>query len=148
MTTRVDRSREDPLAGFPGYVLRRASAAALAELNGRLAPLGLRHADVALLLLLDACPGMTQSEVGRTLDIQRANMVPFVGRLRRLGLIERRRVDGRSQALTLTGGGRAMLSEARAVVDRYERALLNRVEKRMRPFVLPILLALWNRPAH
>ncbi len=145
MTIARDRPRKDPLAGLPGYVLRRASAAALTELNERLAPLGLRHADVALLLLVDSCPGMTQSDAGRILDIQRANMVPFVGRLRRRGLIDRRRVDGRSQALALTGNGRSQLAKARAIVDAYERALLNRVPRKLRPMVLPILLALWNR---
>ena len=101
---------------------------------------------MALLLLVDSCPGMTQSDAGRVLEIQRANMVPFVGRLRRRGLIERKRVDGRSQALTLTGSGRSLLCTARTIVDGYERALLNRVPKKMRPMVLPILLALWNRP--
>jgi DNA-binding MarR family transcriptional regulator len=145
MTTASARPIKDPLLSLPGYVLRRASAATLAELNQRLAPLGLRHADVALLILLDARPGLTQSEVGRLLDIQRANMVPFVGRLRRRALVERRRVDGRSQALALTGGGRSALSRARAVVDAYETALLTRVPKALRPAVLPILLALWNR---
>jgi DNA-binding MarR family transcriptional regulator len=145
MTTAVNHSRKDPLTSLPGYVLRRASTAALAELNERLAPLGLRHADVALMLLVDSCPGTTQSEAGRILDIQRANMVPFVGRLRRRGLIERSRVDGRSQALALTARGRPLLVEARQIVDAYEKTLLNRVPRNLRPFVLPVLLALWNR---
>lgn len=145
MTTAVGRALIDPLLSLPGYVLRRASAATLAELNQQLAPLGLRHADVALLILVDACPGLTQSEAGRLLDIQRANMVPFVGRLRRRGLVERRRVDGRSQALALTDSGRAVLARANAVVTAYERALLRRVPSALRPQVLPILLALWNR---
>jgi DNA-binding MarR family transcriptional regulator len=145
MTTAIDRRSKDPLAELPGYVLRRASAAALAELNQRLAPLGLRHADVALLLLVDSRPGMTQSDAGRILDVQRANMVPFVGRLRRRGLIERRRVDGRSQALALTGSGCSLLARARAVVEAHERALIDRVPRKMRPMVLPILLALWDR---
>jgi DNA-binding MarR family transcriptional regulator len=146
MTTAADRPRRDPLATLPGYVLRRASATALTELNQRLAPIGLRHADVALLLLVDACPGLTQSDAGRILDIQRANMVPFVGRLRQLGLVDRRRVDGRSQALTLTDAGRALLARARTIVSASERTLLNRVPKQLRPMVLPILLALWNQP--
>lgn len=145
MTTAAARPFTDPLLRFPGYVLKRASAVALAELNARLAPLGLRHADVALLMLVDACPGLSQSEAGRLLDVQRANMVPFVGRLHRQGLLKRRRVDGRSQALALTGGGRSALGRARAVVEAYERALLRRVPKELRPVVLPVLLALWNR---
>jgi len=144
MTVKAGVSGIDPLAELPGYVLRRASSATVAELNEQLAPLGLRHADVAFLMLVDARPGLTQSDAGRILDIQRANMVPFVTRLRRRGLVERRRVDGRSQALALTAGGASLLVDARAVVNAYERALLRRVPKDLRPMVLPILMALWK----
>ncbi len=136
---------KDPLLNLPGYVLRRASAAALAALNERLAPLELRHADVALLMLIEASPGLTQSRAGRILDIQRANMVPFVGRLEGRGIIERRQVDGRSQALDLTGSGRMLLAKARRVVAAHEAALLKRVPKKLRPSVLPVLTALWGR---
>jgi DNA-binding MarR family transcriptional regulator len=135
---------KDPLANLPGYVLRRASAAALAELNQQLEPLNLRHADVAFLLLLDSLPGISQSDAGRILDIQRANMVAFVSRLERRDLIARTKLDGRSQALRLTAGGRSMLAKARRVVSRFEASLMNRVPEKMRPMVLPILMALWK----
>ncbi len=59
---------KDPLVNLAGYVLRRASAVALAELNQRLAPLSLRHADVAMLMLIESVPGITQSHAGRVLD--------------------------------------------------------------------------------
>ena len=138
---------KDPLANLAGYVLRRASAVALAELNQRLAPLNLRHADVAMLMLIESVPGITQSHAGRVLDIQRANMAPFVARLEGRGVIERRQVDRRSQALDLTRRGRALLSRARRVVAAHEATLLKRVPVKLRPMVLPILMALWNRDA-
>jgi len=134
----------DPLVKLCGYVLRRASIAALAELNERLAPLELRHADVAMLMLMESHPGITQSEAGRVLDIQRANMAPFIARLEGRGVIQRRKVDGRSQALELTGRGRMLLVRARRVVDAHEVALLERVPARLRPLVLPVLMALWK----
>lgn len=137
---------KDPLTNLPGYVLRRASAAALAELNQLLEPLKLRHADVAFLLLIEATPGISQSEAGRILEIQRANMVPFVSRLERRGLLERTKVDGRSQALRLTAAGRAMLAKARRIIGSFETSLMNRVPEKMRPMVLPILMALWKGP--
>jgi DNA-binding MarR family transcriptional regulator len=135
---------DDPLRGLAGYVLRRASVATLADLNRRLAPLGLRHAGVALLMLIESRPGITQSEAGRILDIQRANMVPFVARLEKCGLILRRPVDGRSQALELTGRGRLLLVRARRVIAAHEAALLERVPTPLRPMVLPVLTALWK----
>ncbi len=136
---------QDPLEQLPGYVLRRASAAALARLNERLAPLGLRHIDVALMMLIDAAPGLTPSRAGRVLDIQRANMVPFVARLEKQGLMARRRVDGRSHALRLTAEGRSQLARARAIVSRCEEELMRPVPVKLRPHVLPILMALWQR---
>ena len=138
---------KDPLVSLAGYVLRRASALALAELNQRLAPLSLRHADVAMLMLIESSPGITQSHAGRVLDIQRANMAPFVARLEGRGVIERRRVDRRSQALALTRRGRALLGRARRVVAAHEATLLKRVPVKLRPMVLPILMALWDRDA-
>jgi DNA-binding MarR family transcriptional regulator len=135
---------DDPLLSLAGYVLRRASVTTLAALNRRLAPLGLRHAGVALLMLIEARPGITQSEAGRILDIQRANMVPFVQRLEKCGLIERRAVDGRSQALELTGRGKLLLVRARRVVAAHEAALIERVPAPLRPMVLPVLAALWK----
>jgi len=136
---------KDPLVKLSGYVLRRASAAALAELNQRLARLNLRHADVAMLMLIESSPGLTQSEVGSVLDIQRANMVPFVARLEGRGVLQRRQVDRRSQALELTRRGRMLFVRARRVVAAHEAALLRRVPEKLRPMVLPILMALWNR---
>jgi len=127
--------------------LQRASAAALADLNLRLAPLGLRHAGVAMLMLIEARPGITQSQAGRILDIQRANMVPFVARLEALGVIRRKRVDGRSQALELTSRGRVLLERARRVVQAHEGTLLGRVPEELRPVVLPVLMALWSPEA-
>src|SRR6516225_11173112 len=138
---------KDPLAKLCGYLLQRASAAALADLNRRLAPLGLRHAGVAMLMLIEARPGITQSQAGRILDIQRANMVPFVARLEGLGVLRRRQVDGRSQALELTSRGRLLLERARRVVAAHEAELLERVPEKLRPMVLPVLMALWQGEA-
>jgi DNA-binding MarR family transcriptional regulator len=139
---------KDPLLRLSGYVLRRASVAALAELNEGLAPLGLRHAAAAMLMLIESRPGITQSEAARVLDIQRANMVPFIARLEKRGVIRRRQVDGRSQALDLTGRGRMLLARARRVVEAHEAALLARVPEPLRPMVLPVLTALWKREPH
>jgi DNA-binding MarR family transcriptional regulator len=136
---------KDPLLSLPGYLLRRASAASLAELNQRLAGLQLRHTDVSLLLLIGANPGITQSDAGRTLDVQRANMVPFIARLETQNLISRRQVDGRSQGLSLTSDGEELTQKARKVIDAYEGELLERVPAELREHLVPILHALWQR---
>jgi hypothetical protein len=59
-------------------------------------------------------------------------------------VIRRRQVDGRSQALELTSRGRLLLERARRVVAVHEAELLERVPAKLRPMVLPVLMALWQ----
>ena len=137
-------STDDPLLSLTGYVLRRASLASQAKLGQRLAPLELRPYEATLLLLVEASPGVTQSEAGRLLDIQRANMVPVVARLVARGLIQRKPVDGRSQGLWVTRSGQSLMQKVQRIVATDEAALMRRVPEEMQQMVLPILMALWN----
>jgi DNA-binding MarR family transcriptional regulator len=141
------KEMKDPLSELPGYLLQRASSAALSELNDRLGDLNVRHADVSLLLLIQANPGITQSQAGRMLDIQRANMVPLVARLKKRGLIQSKPVDGRSRAIRLTETGRTLVEKSFAIVQAFERDLVGRVPAKLRGDIKPMLLALWQRPA-
>jgi DNA-binding MarR family transcriptional regulator len=133
----------NPLKSYPGYLLRRASSALTAELGHRLGALELRIADMSILLLIEANPGITQSELGRMLDIQRANMTPMTAKLSERGLIAREAVDGRSQGLALTVAGKALAEQARAIADGFEHELIDRVQVELRPHIVPILSALW-----
>ena len=134
----------DPLPSFPGYALRRAANATAAELAARLAETGLRQSDVSVLILIGENPMVTASQIGRALDIQRANMVPLLKRLEDQGLIARAPIDGKSQGLDLTAAGKARLGEARRVVEAFERELIARVPPEHRPHLLPALEALWR----
>ena len=134
----------DPLSTFPGYILRRASSAVGAELSQRLASLELRIVDFSVLLLVEANPGITQSELGRMLDIQRANMNPIAAGLSERKLIIREAVDGRSQGLALTMSGQALATQAGAIIQAFETELVERVAPDLRPHILPVLTALWS----
>jgi DNA-binding MarR family transcriptional regulator len=134
----------DPLHNSPGYSLRRASNAMSVELAQRLLALGLRTADATVLMLIEANPAVTASQIGRALDIQRANMVPLLKRLEDAGLIERAPIDRKSQGLSLTGPGAVRLAEARAVIAAFEADLIARVPEAHREHLLPALDALWR----
>jgi DNA-binding MarR family transcriptional regulator len=103
-----------------GYQLRRASAVMMADLSRELADLDLRPAEVTTLLVIAENPECSQTEVGQVLAIKRANMVPIISRLMNRGLVERRRLDGRSHALTLTEEGRKTADDAVARIDQHE----------------------------
>jgi DNA-binding MarR family transcriptional regulator len=144
MKTRSRDSLQEPLLGLTGYVLRRASNATLAEFSQRLAPLDLRPIDAALLVLLEAAPQVTHSEVAATLGLRRPNLVPVVAGLQTRGLLERKRVDFRSEGLVLTRQGEALLKKVRRIIALHEQELIERVPLELRPMVLPILTALWG----
>lgn len=135
---------KDPLLDLPGYSLRRAANAVMAEFVERLQPLGLRFSDAAALLLVGANPGITASQLGRHLDIQRANMVPLVARMEKAGLLLREPIDGKSHGLRLTEIGAERLAETRAAIEAFESGLLSRVPDQHRAHFKPALDALWR----
>lgn len=134
----------DPLAELPGYALRRAANAMMGELSTRLAGIDLRISDASVLLILSAQQTLTSSDIGRMLDIQRANMVPLLNRLETAGLIAREPLDRKSLAIILTPGGRDKLKQVRKITTQFETDLLGRIPDEHRDHLLPALNALWS----
>lgn len=132
----------DPLKDLPGYALRRASAAFMTTLAQRLAALGLRPAEATVLLVMAVNPGITQSEIGRLLDIASANMAPLIARLAERNLLLRQPVDGRSHALRLSQPGLRLMKKARRIIEELESALLERIAPSRRSAFLKALRTL------
>ncbi len=134
----------DPLKDFPGYALRRASAAAMQRLASGLQALDLRPSEASTLLVIEANPGITQSDIGRMLDIAGANMAPLMRRLQERDLVERNPVDGRSHALYLSDEGRSLSAKARKVFRAHEDELLKKIPSGDRATFLKVLRALYT----
>jgi len=133
----------DPFEKYPGYCLRRASAATMARLARRFAVLGLRPSEASVLMVIDANPNITQSEIGRMLDIARANMAPLMARLSARELVRRQRVDGRSHGLVLSSTGRSVTDKVKKAVAAHEKAVLSKIPPALREGMLAALRALW-----
>lgn len=136
---------QDPLIDLPGYVLRRASSAMMAALAREMEGLGLRSVEATILQILQQQPGLTQSALGRILDIQRANMTPIAARLEARGLVQRIPADGRSLGLDLTAEGARMANLVKAKVDAFEQEVIAAVPAADRAHLLPALKAIWAR---
>src|ERR1700722_742882 len=134
----------DPLKSFPGYALRRASAASMAKLSRELSSVKLRPSEATVLLVIEANPEITQSEIGQALDIAGANMAPLVGRLAERDVIERRPVDGRSHGLRLTDSGRTLAQRVRRIMQTHEDELLAKIPRAQRALFLECLRTLWT----
>lgn len=135
---------KDVLADLPGYSLRRASAAMLADFSALLAPLGLRPTEASMLILVEANPGITPSALGQALAVQRANMVPLVARLDESGYVDRVALDGRSFGLSLTEAGSKICSKVKQAVEIHERGIMERIPEVHREHLAPALKALWQ----
>lgn len=137
-------SHPDPLIDLPGYALRRAAQAMMADLRERLEPLTLRVVDASVLLLIADHTDLTSSDIGKVLDIQRANMVPLLNRLETAQLIERKPINRKSQTVALTASGRECHAEVLRITGQFERELLDRIPPEHRDHLVPALQALFN----
>ena len=135
----------DPLTDYPGYLLRRASAAAMANLAKRLKSLDLSPTEATILNVIDANPNANQSDIGRLLDIARANMAPLVARLAGRKLIDRQPVDKRSHGLVLTRAGRTLAAKIKKVFAEHETALLSKIPAVQRDVFFSVMRALLDR---
>jgi DNA-binding MarR family transcriptional regulator len=139
-----DQPRADPFDTLLGYHLRRASVAVMTDFTTALAPLNLTPAEASVLFVIGAANGVTQAEIGRVLGIQRANMAPLMARLLKARLVKREAVDGRSQALTLSRGGREIHDQARAAAEAHEDRIFGHFSPAERARILVRLREIWR----
>jgi DNA-binding MarR family transcriptional regulator len=134
----------NPLEDLLGYQLRRAAAATLARLTGRYEELGFRLTEASTLIIIEANPGIKQSDIGRMLDIRSANMAPLVGNLEKRNYVERKQLDGRSQGLYLSNEGAAIAKKIRQCIDENENWILSRLPKPDKQAALSQLKSIWS----
>jgi DNA-binding MarR family transcriptional regulator len=132
----------DPMSDYPAYLLRRASAMAMGRLAAHLKALRLNPTDATVLNVIDANPNLKQSEIGRMLDIARANMAPLISRLAERDLIERQPVDGRSHGLILSRAGRALIPRIKSAFAEHEDALMKDIPASQRRAFVAALRAM------
>ena len=135
---------DNPLEMRVGYQLRRASVAMMADLSKALEPLGLRTVEASILILIGANGGITQTALGRSLDIQRANMVPLTAGLMARGLVEREAADGRSHALRLTGKGRLLAARIDRIMRQHEQRCTRDWTAAQRKAVIALMRTIWE----
>lgn len=131
----------DRMHGYMGYLLRRAQMVAYADFIAELAALDLSPGQFGVLTVIDANPGLRQSEVSSALGIQKTNFVAVVNGFERRGIAVRKAAAGdrRSYALHLTAKGKALLRRARAAQARHEARLVERLGAKGRAQLLGLL---------
>lgn len=137
----------DPFDGLVGYQLRRASLLMASDLAERLESLDLTMTSLSVLLMIEANPGVRQTELSKALGIRTGNLAPLVAGFAGRGLIDRNPTDKRSHGLGLTAAGRSLASlawekirqsEARFApcVSADERTMLNTLVAALRTVIV------------
>jgi DNA-binding MarR family transcriptional regulator len=129
------------LTGLVGYHLRRAFTLFGGDFGRALDGTGMRQVLFGILSVIEANPGISQGMVGRSLGIQRANMVGPVNELIERGWIERAvdPDDRRFFSLMLSPSGREAFHAARMIVRDHEDRLLDQLTVAERQTLLDLL---------
>jgi DNA-binding MarR family transcriptional regulator len=124
-----------------GFHIRLAHGAVYRHFTEAFADLELTQKQVSVLWLLDDQPGLTQTDVGQRLQMDRATVMGIVNRLQSRAFLERGRSakDGRRQTLQLTPAGHAMLLRARNAVLAHEQWLKARFSRRETDLLIDLL---------
>lgn len=134
----------NPLEDHLGYLLRRASNQVMASLADDLASLELTVVQASLLVLIERNPGVTQSDIGRALGINRANVAPLVASLTQRDLIVRQSSRGRLIGMVVSEAGRVAAHQARRLMlandKRHSTPLSPEAIKRLKAY----LAAIWH----
>lgn len=124
-----------------GYNLRRAHGVQRQRFAAVFAPYRIRPVQLSILGLIYEQPRLKQADLGRRLDIKRANIVTLLDELERRNLIERKQAhtDRRSHMLQLTPAGRRLTAELLDLHARLEANLAEHLGLRERDQLLRLL---------
>ncbi len=142
----LDRVSEDEapvgvLDSLTGYHLRRALGVFTNDFTRAVEGTGMRQLLFAILSVVGANPGINQGSAGRSLGIQRANMVSLINQLVDAGLIDRQTAseDRRAFALTLLPAGEAMLADCLVKIEAHEDQTLSNLTQAERRQLVALL---------
>ncbi len=125
-----------------GYHLRRASVAAFQNFALHLAKDRISPAQLGILLLTEANPGINQTRVGKALGIDRSTLVSMIDLLETRGYLARTPspTDRRSHALRLGRAGETFLRGIDARIDRHENEIAAGLSAAERKTLMALLM--------
>lgn len=104
--------------------------------------------DASVLLFIRSNPGTSQSEIGRVLGIQRANMAPIVAQLDERGWIERGAAEGKLLPLFATADGATIADMVDRIIVEHETHCTAGISKAEILMLLDILPRIAFSEAH
>jgi DNA-binding MarR family transcriptional regulator len=124
-----------------GYFLRRIQVWVFQDFLRKLSRVDIRPAQYSVLAVIEANPGLSQSDLADFLGIERARLVRMLDRIERRGFAKRRASprDRRSHALYLTREGQKALKRIKTLAAQHEADLAERLGPENRRLMLEVL---------
>jgi DNA-binding MarR family transcriptional regulator len=144
-TAARDRKRPElslgVLDGHLGYFLRRIQVWVFQDFLKTLSKLDVRPAQYSVLAVIEANPGLSQSDLADFLGIERARLVRMLDRLEKRGFAKRKASprDRRSHALFLTSEGQKALKRIKTVAQQHEANLAEKLGTENRKAMVEML---------
>ncbi len=129
-----------------GYHIRLAQVATFRDFELNLKSLELTPTLFGSLVLIEANPGMKQTDLAHAVQLDRSTVVSVVDRLEGRGLVERKRAsdDRRSNALFVTASGKKLIKKAIPLVVEHEQKLFEFLDERSRSQFTSVLQRIFN----
>ncbi|MBP9878148.1 MAG: MarR family transcriptional regulator [Alphaproteobacteria bacterium] len=130
-TTRNADLDQGVLPGLLGYNLRKAQLAVFQSFQNAIAPYDVSPGQFGILVLISENPGLSQSELGNAMGIDRSTMVAVIDRLETRKFVMRQGspYDRRSYALQLTPEGQELVSKLVPLVKQHEDSIASELSK-------------------
>ncbi len=124
-----------------GFQLRMAQIALFRDFSQGLGGEDVTPGLFGVLVIIESNPDLKQSELARATQLDRSTVVTVIDNLERRGLVERRASvhDRRSNAISLTEAGTALLRKLKRQVNAHEKRLLQNFSPAERETFLALL---------
>lgn len=112
-----------PLEDLLGFHLRRAQLKMFQQFRRDMKSHGITPGKVGLLILIEQNPGMSQSDLARAVQVERATLGETIRDLAQLGWVDQRasEKDGRIKTLYLSASGRNALKRIIPALRKHDR---------------------------
>jgi DNA-binding MarR family transcriptional regulator len=139
--------RSGRLGGLLGYVLRSAQVRVFQDFAASLDDLELTPGQLGALLLIEANSGLSQTELGTALGIDRSSVVPLIDKLQARNLVRRlvRPSDRRTHALELAEEGVALLGRLDPRLEAHEHRIAAGLSSEERRTLMDLLARVATR---
>jgi len=135
------------LSQLIGYALRRAQLKVAQNLVEQLNPFDLRPAQFSALLIIEASPGLMQTDLASILAIEPPQVVTLLNKLEKLGLAVRVRCkpDKRSYGIFLSKAGETLLKQLKQIASASDREATAALDDSERQQLLQLLHKIYRQ---